>query len=183
MIYDISQEILSCTVYPGDPAPQMTRLKRMEDGELYNLSASSMCAHNGTHIDAPAHFLADGKTVEQLDLSVCIGRCYVCRHTGHLSAEDAETVCTAAEAVGGGERILMSGGTIVTEDAAEVFLQHGVQLRFRLFDAQALPCALQPQLLPQHPHARSLQELLPESFSFGTKRYVSHAIWYTRQMR
>ena len=128
MIYDISQEILSCTVYPGDPAPQMTRLKRMEDGELYNLSAFSMCAHNGTHIDAPAHFLADGKTVEQLDISACIGRCYVYRQEGVLLAEDAETICIAAESVGGGERILLSGGTVVTEDAAEVFLRHGVRL-------------------------------------------------------
>lgn len=128
MIYDISQEILSCTVYPGDPAPQMTRLKRMEDGELYNLSAFSMCAHNGTHIDAPAHFLADGKTVEQLDLSACIGRCYVHRQEGVLSAEDAETICIAAESVGGSARILLSGGTVVTEAAAEVFIRHGIRL-------------------------------------------------------
>ena len=128
MIYDISQELLSCSVYPGDPKPTLTPLKRMEDGEVYNLSAVSMCVHNGTHIDAPAHFIAGGKTAEQLDLSACVGRCYVHRHTGRLSAEDADTICIAAESVGGGERILLSGGTVVTEDAAEVFLRHGVRL-------------------------------------------------------
>ncbi len=128
MIYDISQELLSCSVYPGDPKPILTPLKRMADGELYNLSSLSMCVHNGTHIDAPAHFIADGKTAEQLDLSVCIGRCYVQRHAGLLSAEDAEGICTAAESVGGGERIVLSGGTVVTEDAAEVFLRHNVRL-------------------------------------------------------
>ena len=128
MIYDISQELLSCSVYPGDPKPTLIPLKRMADGELYNLSSLSMCVHNGTHIDAPAHFLADGKTVEQLDISACIGRCYVYRQEGVLSAEDAETICIAAESVGGGERILLSGGTVVTEDAAEVFLRHGVRL-------------------------------------------------------
>ena len=101
MIYDISQELLSCSVYPGDPKPTLIPLKRMADGALYNLSSLSMCVHNGTHIDAPAHFLADGKTVEQLDISACIGRCYVYRQEGVLSAEDAETICIAAESVDG----------------------------------------------------------------------------------
>ena len=55
MIYDISQELLSCSVYPGDPKPTLIPLKRMADGALYNLSSLSMCVHNGTHIDAPAH--------------------------------------------------------------------------------------------------------------------------------
>jgi len=128
MIYDISQELLSCTVYPGDPKPTLTPLKRMSDGEVYNLSSISMCVHNGTHIDAPAHFLSDGKTADQLDLSVCVGRCYVHRHKGMLSAEDTEAICMAAESVGSGARILLSGGAVVTESAAEVFLRHRVRL-------------------------------------------------------
>ncbi len=48
-IYDISQEVFSCEVYPGDPMPEKTALKSMQDGEVYNLTAFSMCAHNGTH--------------------------------------------------------------------------------------------------------------------------------------
>ena len=128
MVIDISQEVFSCTVYPGDPAPQRIAMKQMADGELYNLSMLSMCVHNGTHIDAPAHFLADGKTVEQMDLSACIGRCYVHRHEGVLSSEDADAVCNAAEAVGGRERILLGGGTVVTDAAAEVFVRRGVRL-------------------------------------------------------
>ena len=60
-IYDISQEVFNCCVYPGDPAPKGERIVSMEEGERYNLSAFTMCAHNGTHIDAPAHFLKDGK--------------------------------------------------------------------------------------------------------------------------
>ena len=53
IIYDISQEVYSCQVYPGDPAPEKRVLSSMEKGDLYNLTAFSMCAHNGTHIDAP----------------------------------------------------------------------------------------------------------------------------------
>lgn len=67
-IIDISQEILSCQVYPGDPKPQGNKINSMEEGDLYNLMEFSMCAHNGTHIDTPSHFLRDGKTVEQMPL-------------------------------------------------------------------------------------------------------------------
>ncbi|MBD2843567.1 cyclase family protein [Paenibacillus sp. IB182496] len=39
----------------------------------YNISQLSMSTHQGTHLDAPFHFVRDGKTVEQLDLHKCIG--------------------------------------------------------------------------------------------------------------
>lgn len=128
MVIDISQEVLSCAVYPGDPSPELQRHLRMEDGALYNLSSFSMCAHNGTHIDAPAHFFADGKTVGELDLSACIGSCYVTRYSGVLSGEAAEGIWSAAEALGCSARILLAGRTIVTEAAAAVFVRHGVRL-------------------------------------------------------
>ena len=68
-IYDISQEVFSCEVYPGDPVPEKTALKSMQEGEVYNLTAFSMCAHNGTHIDAPFHFIKEGKTVDEICLN------------------------------------------------------------------------------------------------------------------
>ena len=76
-IYDISQPIPGCAVYPGDPAPELRQLCSTDRGDLYNLTAFSMCAHNGTHIDAPFHFLDAGKTVDQLPLEVFVGDCYV----------------------------------------------------------------------------------------------------------
>ena len=66
MIIDISQEVYSCAVYPGDPKPEKTIAKSKESGDMYNLSALSMCVHNGTHIDAPYHFINNGKTVDQI---------------------------------------------------------------------------------------------------------------------
>ena len=95
-IYDISQEVFSCNVYPGDPIPEKRTLSSMENGDLYNLTAFSMCAHNGTHIDAPAHFLADGKTVEQMPLDTFVGDCYVARHEGNVTAEDAVSILEKA---------------------------------------------------------------------------------------
>ena len=34
-------------------------------------------AHSGTHIDAPSHFLKDGKTIDELPLDRLVGRCKV----------------------------------------------------------------------------------------------------------
>ena len=67
-LIDISQEVFSCKVYPGDPAPEMIPQMRISDGEVCNLTAFSMCAHNGTHVDAPFHFLPDGKTIDRIPL-------------------------------------------------------------------------------------------------------------------
>ena len=124
-IYDISQEIFSCTVYPGDPKPQRQVLCSTASGDLYNLTAFSMCAHNGTHIDAPFHFLSDGKTVDQLPLDVFVGDCYVARHEGDVSAADASDICAGA---GSAHRILIAGDITVTEAAAEVFARSSILL-------------------------------------------------------
>ena len=124
-IFDISQEVFSCAVYPGDPAPEKQTLCATQGGDLYNLSAFSMCAHNGTHIDAPFHFLHDGKTVDQLDLSCFVGDCYVARHTGDVSAADARQILIKAC---GAQRILIGGKATVTAEAAEVFALHNLKL-------------------------------------------------------
>ena len=117
-IYDISQEIFSCAVYPGDPKPKKQTLCATDAGDLYNLTAFSMCAHNGTHVDAPFHFLKDGKTVEQMDLNSFVGDCYVARHAGDVTAADAWSIL---EKAGDAQRILIAGEATVTEAAAEVF--------------------------------------------------------------
>ena len=95
-IYDISQEVFSCKVFPGDPAPQRNILCSMEDGEFYNLTAFHMCAHNGTHVDAPYHFVRDGKTIDEMGLEPFVGMAYVAEHKGIVSAEDAKKIlCNA----------------------------------------------------------------------------------------
>ena len=124
-IYDISQEVFSCTVYPGDPEPKKHTLSATEDGDLYNLTAFYMCAHNGTHIDAPFHFLPKGKTVEQMDLSVFVGDCFVARHRGDVTAGDAMAILHKAA---GARRILIAGEATVTAEAADVFAASGILL-------------------------------------------------------
>lgn len=124
-IYDISQEVFSCAVYPGDPQPEKQVLYSTGAGDLYNLTSFAMCAHNGTHVDAPFHFLHNGKTVDQMDLTHFVGNCYVARHRGDVTSADADAIMKKA---GGAERILIAGKATVTAEAAEVFAAGGIKL-------------------------------------------------------
>ena len=129
-IYDISQELFSCIVFPGDPAPKREQLSSMEDGALYNLTALSLCAHNGTHIDAPYHFIKNGKTVEQLSLSKTVGWAYVTQENGLLSAADARRILREAQTANSeaAKRILLGGKVTVSEEAARVFAEAEIDL-------------------------------------------------------
>ncbi len=127
-VYDISQPVLSCTVYPGDPTPQAQPLCRMAEGELYNLTAFSMCAHNGTHVDAPFHFIENGKTIDEIPLDTWVGDCYVARCTGNMTAEMAQEILHRAEAAGAAERILIAGQSVVTAEAARIFAGSEIRL-------------------------------------------------------
>ena len=120
-IIDISQEVLSCETYEGDPTPSAERITDMERGELYNLSAFSMCAHNGTHIDAPLHFFEDGISVDKIPLEYFVGECFVAEEKGDISAEKAQKILEKAKKSGADKRILIKGDVTVTEDAARVF--------------------------------------------------------------
>jgi arylformamidase len=60
-------------VYAGDAPLKFEFLKDMRKGDGFTLSAYSMGAHSGTHIDAPMHFVRDGASIEQLSLSSLIG--------------------------------------------------------------------------------------------------------------
>jgi arylformamidase len=80
-----------------------------------------MCAHNGTHIDAPFHFLDDGKTVDRMGLVPFVGDCYVARHEGDVTGEDAAAILEKARALCAAERILLAGNLTVTAEAARVF--------------------------------------------------------------
>jgi arylformamidase len=64
-------------VWPGDDQVQLFRRQKLETGESSNVSFLSMSVHTGTHIDAPFHFLQDGKTVDQISMDQLIGKTQV----------------------------------------------------------------------------------------------------------
>lgn len=122
-IYDISQEVFGCQVYPGDPVPEKKVLNSIEEGDSCNLSAFSMCAHNGTHIDAPFHFIKDGKTVDEICLNSFVGMAYVTEHQGRVSGDDAAAMLKKAKEQNpeAAKRILIKGRAEVSSEAAKVF--------------------------------------------------------------
>jgi len=68
-LIDLSHRLNSnALVYPGDPVFTCRPFASIEtDG--YSVQAISMGSHTGTHVDAPSHFLTEGKTIDQIPLS------------------------------------------------------------------------------------------------------------------
>ncbi len=143
-IHDISLPVSpSLPVWPGDPAIVLEQISSIESGAEYNLTKLNSSVHIGTHVDAPLHFLRDGRSVDQLPLDVLTGLCYVVQLPDGVDAITAE-VLDGIPLAEGTTRILFgtrnshgwaSGETefqpdfvAITEDGAEWLVARGVQL-------------------------------------------------------
>ena len=102
----------------------------MQQGDMYNLTAFSMCAHNGTHIDAPFHFIKDGKTVDEIGLDAFIGMTYVTERHGIITENDATEIIEKAKEQNpeAAKRILIKGNVEVSIEAAKTFAASDVLL-------------------------------------------------------
>lgn len=73
-IFDISVSLSAeIPVWPGDPQILLERYRHISTGNASNDSKIACSVHSGTHVDAPAHFIENGVTVEQLPLHALIG--------------------------------------------------------------------------------------------------------------
>lgn len=67
--YDISIALGEDDIaYPGDMPYSRNLTSSIASGAIYNLSALKLSAHSGTHIDAPAHYITDAKTLDMYPL-------------------------------------------------------------------------------------------------------------------
>ncbi len=88
-IHDISLTITpALPVWTGDPPVRLSQPSHLERGDICTITRLDISAHTGTHLDAPAHFIRGGSTVETLDLDLLIGPALVvdARGHGHLTA-------------------------------------------------------------------------------------------------
>lgn len=78
-VWDISLPLGPDTVcYPGEPAPDLRVKALMERGDPFTSHRVSLSCHAGMHLDAPAHFIADGATVDMLAVDrLCGPACVV----------------------------------------------------------------------------------------------------------
>lgn len=125
ILYDISTDLLSAKVYPGDPEPKAERLFSMENGDIYNLSKIDICTHTGTHIDAPLHFNEYGNSIDKMRLSTFYGKCTVISFNDIITGEDMERLLPYCR-----KRIIIHGNgkAYISSSAAFVLAQSDVML-------------------------------------------------------
>jgi arylformamidase len=90
--------------WPGDPPVVVERPSSMDRGDEANVTRLTLGAHSGTHIDAPAHFLAKGAGVDEMPPDTMVGPARV------LWFRDARTITRAElerEGIRERERILL----------------------------------------------------------------------------
>ena len=74
IFHDLTLTISPTTLtYPGDPSPAITRTMDLSQGDSVTASHLSLHCHVGTHVDAPAHFIAEGATLEELPMECFYG--------------------------------------------------------------------------------------------------------------
>ena len=77
-------------VWPGDQKVEIKQQFDMRKGDEANLTSLKLSSHTGTHIDAPLHFVNNGKTTAEIPLEKLIGTCQVidCQGLNKISADD-----------------------------------------------------------------------------------------------
>ncbi len=137
-MWDISvKDEPSMHFYPGDPVLEMRRVRTLAAGDPVNLTHLALGAHTGTHVDAPAHFLEDAPTLEQIPLDRFVGPATVLDLRGRrvIDAEVLRSQDLSARGI-----VLFKtdnselwakprfdeGFTYLTPDGAELLVERGV---------------------------------------------------------
>jgi arylformamidase len=114
--------------YPGDPPFEIEPVHKL-GADPYNLSRLVLTTHSGTHVDAPAHFLREGTTVDHLPLEILLGKARVVEL---LARERIERADLEALDLRDDLRVLKPGyqedHVYVTVDAAHYLAQAGLKL-------------------------------------------------------
>ena len=76
-LIDISKELSSAEVYPGDPPPRLGIFSSIAEGDACNMALLTTVLHAGTHADAPLHFIPHGMDMASVPLEPFIGECTV----------------------------------------------------------------------------------------------------------
>jgi arylformamidase len=104
-IYDVSVPLSATTpTYPSDPGIEIKQWRTLANGDDSNVSLINFGLHSGTHVDAPAHFIAGGAKVESLPLASLVGEAEVVEVPDDFTMIDQDFV--AANCAAGSERIL-----------------------------------------------------------------------------
>ncbi|MDD4227109.1 MAG: cyclase family protein [Mariniphaga sp.] len=146
-LFDLSHSLNNdVPVYPGTPRPLFEPSATFEtDG--YKEMRLSFHTHLGTHIDAPAHMLEDGKTMDQLPLEIFTGKALIIPVPANRSLIDQDFLSVYTDSLAAVDFVLFKTGwskrwgspgyfegfPVLTDDAADWLL--GFTLKGIGFDA------------------------------------------------
>lgn len=90
--------------WPGEPAPNFELISDIHNGAEANVTLCRMVVHTGTHMDAPHHFLKDGKGIDSFPLEFGVGRARVIEaaHVNVVTNKELE-----GKGIQAGERVLI----------------------------------------------------------------------------
>lgn len=139
-LYDVTLNVEpGIPLWPEDSALELSPVRSLDRGDSYTLSRICLSVHTGSHVDAPAHFIAGGNGVDGLDMQALIGSA----HLYQLPAvKEISWEVLEGQEMEGVERLLLGtdnsrllhrGGfspdyTYLTEDAAHYLVDRGVKL-------------------------------------------------------
>jgi arylformamidase len=139
-VFDVSLPVSEeMPVWPGDPPVRVARLG--EPGAIPAVSHLSFGSHTGTHVDAPAHFLPEGATIDRLPLDLWLGPAWVAALPGPEPVT-AQLLAAAGIPLGTTRLLLCTDNSLqasmrtvfdedfvgLTEDAAGWLLASGIRL-------------------------------------------------------
>ena len=138
---DISVPLRDAMIHwPNDPPVSVKRVKDIEHGAKANLSLISIGTHSGTHVDAPIHFVREGKGVDRIPLDTAVGKARVIEIRDHESIKTDELT---THRILRGERILfktrnspdvwqkdkfVEDFVFISDAAADFLVNRGIQL-------------------------------------------------------
>jgi len=125
MILDLTKALSEgLETYPGDPKVEIREWASLEkDG--YYMNILSFGEHSGTHVDAPAHFIKGGKTIDELSLEKFFGKAIVI----DASSGKGEIAMGEIPEMDLGNRIVLfcSGGRGLSVELAGFLVNAGVK--------------------------------------------------------
>ncbi|USS41711.1 cyclase family protein [Thermococcus aggregans] len=125
MIVDLTLELSEeTTVYPGDPRVEIRKWTAIEKDGYYT-NALFLGEHSGTHVDAPAHFIPGGKTIDEIPLERFIGKGVVLDVSSLNENIKPQDITKSAEVV-----LFYTGGREVylSEEGAKYLVELGVKV-------------------------------------------------------
>lgn len=115
-IIDLSHALeTNIPCFPGIPQPIVDLLSSKNKGDTFNLEQLTFCPHSSTHLDAPWHYIKNGKKIDELPPDCLLGPAVVvnmCHKEGDvpITAEDIKKWETTNIPIIAGDAVLFHTG-------------------------------------------------------------------------